>query len=379
MRGYDIRRETAAQFIHWVSERLGIKGEAVESAQQAVESSDIIVTATVADEPIVKDLWLKKGSLFVHVGSFQEEEEAVIFNADKVVVDLWEEVLHRGTPLLAKLYKAGRISEDKIYANIGEIIRGNKKGRTDKEERIFFSPLGLGSEDIGVAPGAGWIATKGCGFIFCSDFRLIASAQWIACPTKVDGTDPDCSKAPHVVNNSWGGGGGDTWYQSYVRSWLMAGIAPVFSIGNSGSNCMTAGSPGDYFLVTGVGATDFDDVLTDFSSKGPGNFRWLKPDFVAPGGYIRSSVRNNDSAYAIYSGTSMSAPHVSGTIALMLSANPDSGLVDLYKSLATTTVRDMGAPPDPGICGGRSYDVYPNAIYGWGLIDASAAVASINQ
>ena len=234
-------------------------------------------------------------------------------------------------------------------------------------------------EDIGVAPGASWIATKGCGFIFCTDFRLIASAQWIACPTKVDGTDPDCSKAPHVVNNSWGGGGGDDWYQSYVRSWLMAGISPVFSIGNSGPKCNTAGSPGDYFLVAGVGATDINDLLTDFSSKGPGNFRWLKPDFVAPGDYVRSSVRNNDSAYAIYSGTSMSAPHVSGTIALMLSANPDAGLVDLYKSLATTTVRDMGAPPDPGICDGRSYDVYPNAIYGWGLIDAAAAVASINQ
>ena len=87
----------------------------------------------------------------MHVGSYQEEEEAVIFNADKVVVDLWEEVLHRGTPLLAKLYKAGEITEDRIYANIGEIIRGNKKGRTDREERIFFSPLGLGSEDIGVA------------------------------------------------------------------------------------------------------------------------------------------------------------------------------------------------------------------------------------
>jgi ornithine cyclodeaminase/alanine dehydrogenase-like protein (mu-crystallin family) len=85
------------------------------------------------------------------VGSYQEEEEAVVFNADKVVVDLWHEVLHRGTPLLAKLYNAGKIDDDKIYANIGEIIRGKKKGRTTKDERVFFSPLGLGSEDIGVA------------------------------------------------------------------------------------------------------------------------------------------------------------------------------------------------------------------------------------
>jgi ornithine cyclodeaminase/alanine dehydrogenase-like protein (mu-crystallin family) len=52
---------------------------------------------------------------------------------------------------LARLYKVGRIKEEKIYANIGEIIRGKKPGRTSKQERIFFSPLGLGSEDVAVA------------------------------------------------------------------------------------------------------------------------------------------------------------------------------------------------------------------------------------
>jgi 2,3-diaminopropionate biosynthesis protein SbnB len=151
LKGYDINRETARRFARWVSDDIGIQAEVVETPQDAVRGSDIIVTATVADEPIVKDAWLNKGSLCIHVGSYQEEEEAVVLNSDKVVVDLWEEVLHRGTPLLAKLYKAGRITDEKIYANIGEIIRGKKKGRTSREERIFFSPLGLGSEDIGVA------------------------------------------------------------------------------------------------------------------------------------------------------------------------------------------------------------------------------------
>lgn len=151
VKGYDIRKGAVDEFVNWIGETINIEGVAAESAEQAVEGSDIIVTATVADEPIVKDAWLKKGSLFTHVGSYQEEEEAVIFNTDKAIVDIWEEVLHRGTPLLAKLYNAGKISREKIYANIGEIIRGKKRGRINKEERIFFSPLGLGSEDIGVA------------------------------------------------------------------------------------------------------------------------------------------------------------------------------------------------------------------------------------
>ncbi len=151
LKGYDVREEASKQFTKWASQELGIEAKPVGSAREAVEGSDIIATVTVADEPIVKDAWLKKGSFFAHVGSYQEEEEAVIFNADKVVVDLWHEVLHRGTPLLAKLYNAGKIKDERIYANIGEIIRGKKQGRANREERIFFSPLGLGSEDVGVA------------------------------------------------------------------------------------------------------------------------------------------------------------------------------------------------------------------------------------
>jgi ornithine cyclodeaminase len=151
LKAYDIRKEASNQFATWASQEFKMEAEVVKSAQEAVEGSDLIATVTVADEPIVKDAWLKKGSFFAHVGSYQEEEEEVIFNSDKIVVDLWQEVLHRGTPLLAQLYKAKRINDEKIYANIGEIIRGKKPGRTSKQERIFFSPLGLGSEDVGVA------------------------------------------------------------------------------------------------------------------------------------------------------------------------------------------------------------------------------------
>jgi ornithine cyclodeaminase/alanine dehydrogenase-like protein (mu-crystallin family) len=151
LKGYDIRGEASKQFAQWASKELGLRAVAVGTAKEAVEGSDIIATVTVADEPIVKDSWLKKGSLFAHVGSYQEEEEAVVFNTDKVVVDVWEEVVHRGTPLLARLYKAGKIKEEKIYADIGDIVAGKKPGRSSRQERIFFSPLGLGSEDVAVA------------------------------------------------------------------------------------------------------------------------------------------------------------------------------------------------------------------------------------
>ena len=151
IRAYDINRSRASKLKEIIEEQFALPTQVVDSAQAAVEGADVVVTVTVADEPIVKDLWLKEGSFFAHVGSYQEEEEAVIINSDKIVVDIWTEVLHRGTPLVAKLYKKGEITDSDIYANIGEIINGKKPGRESPTERIFFSPMGLGSEDVAVA------------------------------------------------------------------------------------------------------------------------------------------------------------------------------------------------------------------------------------
>jgi subtilisin family serine protease len=233
------------------------------------------------------------------------------------------------------------------------------------------------ANQIGVAPEAKWIAAQGCDTSSCSDFDLTSSAQFLTCPTRVDGTDPDCSKAPHVINNSWGGGGGDPWYKPHTDAWGAAGIMPIFSNGNSGPFCNSAGSPGDYKFVVGVGAVNINSVLASFSSKGPGFFRPLKPDFVAPGEGVRSSYNTSDTAYAVLSGTSMAAPHVSGTIALMVSDTPTAPLMDLYLALRDTVVQGLPNPPNPDTCGGRPYTVYPNFHYGHGRIDALGAVNAL--
>ena len=96
---------------------------------------------------------------------------------------------------------------------------------------------GLGNQ-IGVAPGARWIAAKGCESNWCSDYALLQSAQWILapCPLGVYPGDPSCDpgRRPQVVNNSWGGGPGQPWYQLSVQAWVAAGIFPAFSNGNLG-------------------------------------------------------------------------------------------------------------------------------------------------
>lgn len=149
-RAFDIWPEASQAFAAEMGPRLGLEVKAVDSAQAAVEGADVVVTVTVADEPIVKAAWMKPGSLFVHVGSYQEEEEAVVIQSNLRVVDDWEAVLHRETPILARMFRAGRLARADIHASLGEIILGRKPGRRSADERIFFAPIGMGSEDVAV-------------------------------------------------------------------------------------------------------------------------------------------------------------------------------------------------------------------------------------
>lgn len=146
-RAFDIRRETAERYATEMSERLAMDVQAVDSAEAAVRDADVVVTVTMADEPIVKDAWMKPGSFFAAVGSYQEEEFAVVQNSDKIVVDGLEHVLHRGTPVIALMIAQGMIKEEEIV-ELGAIVCGDAPGRERPEERVFFSPIGMGTEDV---------------------------------------------------------------------------------------------------------------------------------------------------------------------------------------------------------------------------------------
>lgn len=151
VRVYDINLEASKTLATEMEQVLGVEFDVVEDPQSAVEGADVVVTITVADEPIVKNAWMKPGSLFVHVGSYQEEEEEVVTHSNKIVVDDWEAVLHRETPILAKMYLSGELSEEDIYSSLGEIVHGEKPGRESADERIFFAPIGMAMEDVAVA------------------------------------------------------------------------------------------------------------------------------------------------------------------------------------------------------------------------------------
>lgn len=123
--------------------------------------------------------------------------------------------------------------------------------------------------------------------------------------------------------------------------------------------------------------------IAPFSSKGPTHDERVKPEITAPGNVIASSVSardasvgdtivvkydiiNGDTAkYAVYQGTSMATPMVSGIAALLLQANRNLNFTQIKNIITTTAIKDnfTGAIPSEG-----------SLIWGWGKVDAYAAI-----
>ncbi|MBE1878804.1 S8 family serine peptidase [Myceligenerans pegani] len=223
---------------------------------------------------------------------------------------------------------------------------------------------------VGVAPGARWIAANGCAT--CSDADLIASGEWILQPTRADGSDPDPAMRPHIVNNSWGTliPSDNPWFSDIIRSWDAAGIFSVWSNGNNaaGGQCRTAGAPGSTPEAYSVGSYGEDGSIAWASSRGPGAGGETKPNIAAPGYLVRSSLPGGK--YGILSGTSMAAPHVTGTVALLWSASPHLiGDIEGTKRLLDQTAADV----EDTSCGGTAAD---NNVWGEGALNAAALIAA---
>ncbi|KAJ0405639.1 hypothetical protein ATCC90586_000720 [Pythium insidiosum] len=228
----------------------------------------------------------------------------------------------------------------------------------------------VGSHGIGVAPGAKWMMCRGCSSR-CLERYVLACAEFMTCPTDPHGNNRDCTKAPRVINNSYGRRG--ELMRKAVETWRAAGIIPVFAAGNGCTSCGLVAHPAHLDNVIAVGATDKDDGLWSGSCKGPSPTGIVKPDLSAPGDDIRSVSTESNSSYRTEVGTSMAAPHVTGTIALMLSAHPeytyDQVLAKLRESAATKSLHSSGEE-----CGDTPNTVFPNNQFGSGRLDAAKAM-----
>lgn len=222
-----------------------------------------------------------------------------------------------------------------------------------------------GENQIGVAPGAEWIAANGC----CpSDEALLDSMQWMLAPTRVDGSDPDPAQRPHIVNNSWGttAPSNDPFGEDIQLAWEAAGIFGMWANGNNAPGCETSGSPGSRIINYSAGNYDIEHVPAFDSSRGAGQDGEIKPNIAAPGTDVRSAVPG--SGYDSYTGTSMASPHVAGAVALAWSAAP-ALLGDIPATKALLDGSAIDNPDDE--CGGTDAD---NNVFGEGRLDALALV-----
>lgn len=200
---------------------------------------------------------------------------------------------------------------------------------------------------IGVAPSVKLVIAK----VFSASGSatlsgLLRAMEWVIDP---DG-DPKTNDRPRVVNNSWGGGAqsdikDDPFYQA-VQAWVEMDIFPSFAAGNEGPSAETIGSPGCLPNAFAVGATDKDDQVARFSSRGPVQMivdgkktTYMKPDISAPGVNVLSSLPGGE--YEAWSGTSMATPHVTGAIALLYQLKPDLTIQQI-RDLLTQTSQDLG-------------------------------------
>jgi subtilisin family serine protease len=250
-------------------------------------------------------------------------------------------------------------------SSVPRAVEGNAHGT-----HVMGTQVGSdgGANQIGVAPGAKWIAAFGC----CpNNEALLDASQWMLAPTRLDGSDPDPARRPHVVQNSWGGPGGSLIFNAILEAQRAAGIFPSFAAGNEGSSgCGTLGSPGDNPAAFNAGAVNSSDQAANFSSRGPNPFSGQTgPAVVAPGVSVRSSIPGG--GYTSGSGTSFAGPHVAGLVALLLAVEPRLiGQVDQIEEIIRKTAVPLTGGPT---CGGVPGSQVPNNTYGWGRIDAMAA------
>jgi serine protease AprX len=237
-----------------------------------------------------------------------------------------------------------------------------------------------GSNQIGVAPGARWIGCRNMEESWGKPSTYAECYQWFIAPTDLNGDNPRPDLAPDVINNSWScppieGCTDPNVLLTVVQNLVDAGIVSAHSAGNSGSGCSTVDAPAAIYDASfTVGATDSNDQIASFSSRGPvtvdGSNR-SKPDISAPGVNIRSCIPGG--SYGFNSGTSMAGPHVAGLVALLISAQPVlRGHVDWIER----TIEQNSVHISWKGCGSNGV---PNNAYGWGRIDALAAVQSVHQ
>ena len=272
--------------------------------------------------------------------------------------DLWE-FGYYGTGVVVATMDSG---VDALHADIGPQWRGGSNSWFDPhgQHATPFDASGHGTGvmgvmvggnaggfDMGVAPDAQWIAVKIFNDQGQSDLvKIHQGFQWLMDPDG-DGVSAD---APDIVNSSWvlQGTEGECLgeFAADIATLKAAGIAVVFSAGNSGHKSDTSMEPANDPGSLSVGAVDSSQRVLRSSSRGPSACDGgIYPKLVAPGKDVLTagltSGTTPSAPYAFSTGTSFAAPHVAGAMAVLKSAFPGATMAEIESAIGDGAL-DLG-------------------------------------
>ncbi len=144
------RPESREKFAARLEQDLGKKITITEDWESCVRGADIVVEASRLEEPtpLLKTEWIKPGALVVPYGTMSAVELSLTDIMTKMVVDDWGQC--KGGPFgsLRAHVNAGKLSEQTLHAELGQIVAGLKLGRQSDDETNIFWHRGLSLSDI---------------------------------------------------------------------------------------------------------------------------------------------------------------------------------------------------------------------------------------
>lgn len=148
---YSPNRDNAETFAQEMAGRGVIPSDiqVTESANEAIENADIICTATSSQSPVFDGNLLKTGAHINAVGSYMptmQEVDEVTLQKAQIYMDDKSAILAEAGEIIIAL-EQGAISESDLYAEIGEVVNGTKRGRQSREDITYFKSVGVAVQD----------------------------------------------------------------------------------------------------------------------------------------------------------------------------------------------------------------------------------------
>lgn len=148
---YDVKLENAVSLMKYIRRRF--KGKIIIAKELwEMKDCDVISTATPSREPVLMREHIKDG---VHINAMgadaagKQELNTEILKKARIFVDDIRQALHGGE--LNVPFARGEIKENNVYGTLGEVLRGEKKGRERDDEITVFDSTGIAFQDIVVA------------------------------------------------------------------------------------------------------------------------------------------------------------------------------------------------------------------------------------